>query len=414
MQTPNTLVRDISPPPSRRASSATARKQRKETSSEHSSANDARTIGPTLAAVEAGQAQVRDHLAYFSQHLQEASRQITSFLPRLNMDGFQDLYKRNQHLRGRHFVIHQHDHPIAGTHYDLRLQYSETSTVSFAVPYGMPGNPNSIRPNRMAIETRVHNLWNNLIESASHSTGSLLIWDTGEYEVLPYREPVKARTTDDELSDSGEETRSPNLSESEKLFAGFQSRHLRLRLNGTKLPRGYTIALRLPSANDRSGQPKEPKRKRRRKDPSKDQVRPARPPMTDSEDDTGPGISAGVNVVDDTINDAEDGDVGLASEQEDEDATIRSNNAYTGATNTIGSIHQRHWFLSLDRKNSGFKKARSGVDEGRWIGGGWDPFVVLGRDVERSVVTGRNADEVMADEGVDQFMGRKMWRPITE
>lgn len=44
-------------------------------------------------------------------------------------------------------------------HYDLRLQFSETSTVSFAVPYGLPGNPNSIRPNRMAIETRVHNLW---------------------------------------------------------------------------------------------------------------------------------------------------------------------------------------------------------------------------------------------------------------
>lgn len=285
--------------------------------------------------------------------------------------------------------------------------------MSFAVPYGMPGNPDSIRPNRMAIETRVHNLWNNLIESASHATGSLLIWDTGEYEVLPYREHVKARTTDDELSDSGEETRSPNLSESEKLFAGFQSRHLRLRLHGTKLPKGYTIALRLPSANDRSGQPNEPKRKRRRKDPSKDQVRLAPPPMTDSEDEAGPDSPAGVHVVEDKPDDAGDGDAGLASEEEDEDATIRSNNAYTGATNTIGSIHQRHWFLSLDRKNSGFSKARSGVDEGRWVGG-WHSFIVLGRDVERSVVTGRNADEVMADEGVDKFMGRKMWRPITE
>ena len=106
-------------------------------------------------------------------------------------------------------------------------------------------------------------------------------------------------------------------------------------------------------------------------------------------------------------------DAALASEADDEDAAIRSNNAYTGATNTIGSVHQRHWFLSLDRANSGFRKARSGPDAGRWIGEG-EPFVVLGREAERSVVTGRSADEVMADEGVEQFYGRKMWRPITE
>lgn len=29
-------------------------------------------------------------------------------------------------------------------------------------------------------------LKNHLIETASASTGSLLIWDTGEYEMLPY------------------------------------------------------------------------------------------------------------------------------------------------------------------------------------------------------------------------------------
>ena len=46
-----------------------------------------------------------------------------------------------------------------GVHYDLRLQFSESSSISFAIPYGLPGNPNSLRPNRMAIETRVHNLW---------------------------------------------------------------------------------------------------------------------------------------------------------------------------------------------------------------------------------------------------------------
>jgi hypothetical protein len=39
---------------------------------------------------------------------------------------------------------------------------------------------------------------------------------------------------------------------------------------------------------------------------------------------------------------------------------------------------------------------------------------VLGRDVERSVVSGRLADEVMSDEGVESFQGIKMWRAVTQ
>jgi hypothetical protein len=272
-----------------------------------------------------------------------------------------------------------------------------------------------LRPHRMAIETRVHNLWNNLIESASHATGSLLIWDTGEYEVLPYREPIKARTTDDELSDADVEV-TPQTN-SEKLFAGFQARHLRLRLHGTRLPQGYTISLRLPSANDRNTQPRKPRRKRRRIDPSK--VAPRGPSLTDSEDES---ETATFNVLGGEVSHLEDinsnadtdgKDAALASEAEDEDAAIRSNNAYTGATNTIGSVHQRHWFLTMDRVNSGFHRARSGPDQGRWVGES-EPFVVRGREIERSVVSGRSADEVMADAGMKAFQGRKMWRPITE
>ncbi len=45
---------------------------------------------------------------------------------------------------------------------------------------------------------------------------------------------------------------------------------------------------------------------------------------------------------------------------------------------------------------------------------GFDPFYVLGREVERSVVTGRTADEVMTDEGVEGFVGRKGWRAVIE
>jgi hypothetical protein len=98
-----------------------------------------------------------------------------------------------------------------------------------------------------------------------------------------------------------------------------------------------------------------------------------------------------------------------SDDNDDEDAMIRENNAYPGATNSIGSIHQRHWFLSLDRRRSGFTKAT----HGGWVGP-WEPFFIYGRDHERSVVTGRTADDVMEDEGAERFVGRKMWRPILE
>lgn len=111
------------------------------------------------------------------------------------------------------------------------------------------------------------------------------------------------------------------------------------------------------------------------------------------------------------------------AEQEDEE--VRLTNTYPGATNSIGSIHQRRWYLSMDRYASGFCPLRV---ENRIRGGrrmwtrrregerllGFEPFFVVGRELERSVVTGRTADEVMTDEGVQGFVGRKGWRPVTE
>ena len=154
---------------------------------------------PRLAAVEAGEVQVHDHLAYFSTQLRKASRPAATSFPRLSIDEFVQLYQRNQTPNGHHFIIHQHDHPVSGVHYDLRLQFSESSSISYAVPYGLPGDPNSRRQLRMAIETRVHTVWNHLVESASHSTGSLLIWDIGEYEILPIQANAMIET-DDEYS----------------------------------------------------------------------------------------------------------------------------------------------------------------------------------------------------------------------
>ena len=112
---------------------------------------------PRLASIEAGEVLITDHLTAASEQLKRVKKILPGTF--LSIEEFVDLYKRNQHKYGRHFVIHQHDHPIAGVHYDLRLQISETSSISFAIMYGLPGNPNSKRLNRNATETRVHNLW---------------------------------------------------------------------------------------------------------------------------------------------------------------------------------------------------------------------------------------------------------------
>lgn len=147
---PATLVRDVSPPPLRKHSTALA-------SSEQNGQSDHHPTKSEAAKIEAHEVAIRDHLTYFVQHLSSALRPSSG--PRITIEHFRNLYLRNQHAKGAHFVIHQHDHPISGVHYDLRLQFSETSSVSWAIPYGLPGNANSLRPNRMAIETRVHNLW---------------------------------------------------------------------------------------------------------------------------------------------------------------------------------------------------------------------------------------------------------------
>ncbi len=128
---------------------------------------------------------------------------------------------------------------------------------------------------------------------------------------------------------------------------------------------------------------------------------------------------------------------------EAEDEQIRLTNAYPGAKNTIGSVHQRQWFITLDRVSSGFIRQRTPLDAGGGGGGtewiqktrsvtsssrqdaadhvysssrptGFDPFFVLGPDIERSVVTGRTAGEVMEDEGVNGWVSRKGWRPVLE
>ena len=224
--------------------------------------------------------------------------------------------------------------------------------------------------------------------------------------------------TDDETSGKSTSLQeNSTLSDSEKLDHAFRRRHIRLRLHGTRLPEGYTLSLRLPSANDTSGkQPGKPRYKRqRRASPAKLE---AEAETTDEDSRPYPATRARHVPNAAYLEDDESGEAQGASTASggEEDEMIRANNAYPGSHNTIGSIHQRKWFMSLDKQNSGFTKS-SGT--GRWTRseiqpGGWDAFFVKGRDYERSIVTGRLAADVMKDEKIEMYKGRKMWRPIME
>lgn len=108
MTRPGTLVRDISPPPLRKTSTISTKQRQTSEHEAHAASEDA-----GLAAVEAGQVEIRDHLTYFVKHLSACSRPTTG--PRISFPAFEDLYTRNQHKHGRHFIVHQHDHPISGT-----------------------------------------------------------------------------------------------------------------------------------------------------------------------------------------------------------------------------------------------------------------------------------------------------------
>lgn len=223
MSSLTSLNRPISPPPK------ASRSKPKENTSDKN--------GPRPAAVEAGEVHIEDHLAYSSNHLRKVLRLTVTSIPRLSIDQFVQLYQRNQTSNGHHFIIHQHDHPVSGVHYDLRLQFSDSSSISFAVPYGMPGDANSRRQLRMAIETRVHNLWNHLIESASHATGSLLIWNIGEYEILP-KQAENAVETDDENSEKDDASSGDQDSREEptKLLEAFKAvRSVHLGENDNRL-----------------------------------------------------------------------------------------------------------------------------------------------------------------------------------
>lgn len=389
---------------------------------------------PTAAAVEAGEAEVTDHLSYFSTLLTKAILDpYPATIPNLATEHWRALYASNCASRnGAHFVVQQHDHPIAGTHYDLRLQINETSSVSWAIMYGLPGDPNSRRLNRNATETRVHCLWNHLIETASVSTGSMIIWDTGTYEVLDRRSKYAPKEDPDSQQMSGAEDLFESLTQQEKLHQAFQTRKIRIRLNGTRLPKNYVLNLRLTKDEDVAGRAKSGRtpKTRRRRGGSKALSRKPEPTTSSSESEI-VGKTGEVNDDDDeTVNapvgQYQEGVSAMEREiRELEDEQVRKTNAYTGATNSIGSMHQRKWFLSMDREACGFLRQRKGNkvfwerDKEEYPIGDNDqegrltfPFYVRGIEVETSIITGRHGADVLRDEGVGDFVRRKGWQAV--
>ncbi|KAI1804752.1 DNA polymerase ligase-domain-containing protein [Daldinia bambusicola] len=357
--------------------------------------------GPKASAVEAGEAKVEDYVGYFSGVLEKAILSpFPSDMPRLSIDAYRRLYEDNSgNPRGAHFIVHQHDHPIAGTHYDLHLQINETSSASWAIMYGLPGDPNSRRLNRNATETRVHCLWNHLIETASTATGSLLIWDTGTYTILPPRGNSKPANFNSQSTDEEEvEEAWSRRTQQEKLHQAFQTRKIRIRLIGTRLPHNYVLNLRLTKAEDAAGRAKSTRtrtRRRRRGAPLPGQETEKRATVIIREtENRKSGIINATAPADQAERVSAEEEAAVSAMEREirelEDEQVRRTNAYAGAANPVGSVHRR----------------RCGGNRLTF------PFYVRGAEIERSVVTGRTGADVLRDEGVVGHVARKGWRSV--
>lgn len=282
------------------------------------------------------------------------------------------------------------------------------------------------------------------------------------------RKSKYAPAEDPDSQQSSEESDTPQLTEQEKLHHAFQNRKIRIQLHGTRLPYDYVLNLRLTTQEDAAGRAKadrKPTTRRRRRPAIQKPQDLLPPPMTSSSDNdsdssvpptgdnTKTGLSkrkrrppksdGGTEVEEDdaVLEPVEEAKAGISAMEKElrelEDEAVRRTNAYIGATNTINSVHQRKWYLSLDRVACGFvKKRRQGRvawEQNEAVGGtgqeehqGQDydegdkttthrlqyPFHVKGSEVERSVVTGRKGADVLKDEGVDGFVPRKGWKAV--
>lgn len=193
-------------------------------------------------------------------------------------------------------------------------------------------------------------------------------------------------------------------------------RKIRIRLHGARLGPNYTLSMRLQSSNNRFTQPEKPVRKRQR---NAERKKKQETPSTSDHDDYTEALDDRVPTAHMALNSHTSTYEQEVEEQENE--RVRLTNAYPGATNSINSIHQRTWYLSMDRLASGFALTRDKYGTQVWVRkqegeklAGFEPFFVRGKEIERSIVTGRLSADIYDDDGVKGFVGRKGWGPVLE
>lgn len=244
-----------------------------------------------------------------------------------------------------------------------------------------------------------------------------------------------------------ESSTNPEAQQQSLLHDAFANRKIRLRLHGKKLPEPYVIYLRLTKSEDATGRAKNlrpslPRRSKRKNKPSEVEKDSNTDDSDDPDDNSNENNHTNIDIDEADLHSAAHQLVDTATMsledqeiRELEDEQVRQTNAYIGASNSIGSIYQRRWYLSLDRRACGLVESK-GEKRSRWftptnqqtplLQTSLDmhssltdnenrlsfPFYVKGRDEERSIITGRLGADILDDEGVKDFKPRMGWMPV--
>src|SRR5437879_7891962 len=115
---------------------------------------------------------------------------IKEYARKRNFDKTPEPNATNSHANSRHrFVIQKH--AASRLHYDFRLEMGGV-LKSWAVPKGVPTKRGD---RRLAVQVEDHPIdyanFEGTIPEGNYGAGTVMVWDTGQYEVLG-GEPLEA------------------------------------------------------------------------------------------------------------------------------------------------------------------------------------------------------------------------------